>query len=235
MRTPTSRSPESRDAALRALAAGLSGIDVEVYAEAGLDPLTPVIGLGDRRCRLGVLGRDPGRQEILHGQPFVGAGGQKVRRALYRALHGAELPDFAASLAVGAHVFWCNTVPYKPIGNKAWPEKVRRAFRPWMADALVHDWDGRDVLCFGKDALLWFADDKAERQRLTAWWSAPEAFHTSTTAQLSAQDGTAATFTLHALPHPSPLNAAWAQAFPGLLDATLDRLGWGPERWALSR
>ncbi|MFT6144245.1 MAG: hypothetical protein ACJAV2_002125, partial [Myxococcota bacterium] len=45
--------------AFRALAAELDRIDVGVYTEFGKDPLEPIIGLGDRRCRLAVMGRDP--------------------------------------------------------------------------------------------------------------------------------------------------------------------------------
>ncbi|MET0551256.1 MAG: uracil-DNA glycosylase family protein, partial [Xanthomonas sp.] len=111
----------------RALAAQTDGIDTAVYAAYGKDPLDPIIGLGRREARICILGRDPGRREVEHGEPFVGSGGQLVRKALYRHLHdGAEMPDVGAGLAAGRVAFWLNTVPYKPVSNTAWSMPVKR-------------------------------------------------------------------------------------------------------------
>ena len=47
--------------------------------------------------------------------------------------------------------------------------KVVRAFRPLMADFLLHEWDGRDVVTLGRVALMWFhldAPNLATRQFL---------------------------------------------------------------------
>lgn len=87
----------------RELAAQTDGIDTKVYADYAKDPLEPIIGLGRRNARLCFFGRDPGRSEVEHGEPFVGSGGQLVRKALYRHLHdGQPMPDFAASLKSAA-------------------------------------------------------------------------------------------------------------------------------------
>lgn len=214
-----------RTRAFRTLASELDGIDVEVYTHAGRDPLDPIIGAGRPEVRVAVFGRDPGRHEVVHGMPFVGKGGQLIRKGLYRHLHGRDLPDFETSLRIGRAVFWANTVPYKPIGNKAWGIRVQRRFQAPMADLLVHGWRGRDVLTMGRGALLWFGlQDKATKARLQAHWQRDDAFERTVEATLRAPDGTGKAFRLHPLPHPSPLNATWHGRFPGLLARRLDQL-----------
>ncbi len=220
-------SDEGRRAAFRTLAAGLDRIDHEVYASAARDPLEPVLGEGSSSCRVAVFGRDPGRHEVIWGQPFVGVGGQKVRAGLYRALHGEELPDFEASLAVGSSVFWANTVPYKPVGNVVWSPAVRRAFRPWVQDLLACAWQGTDVLAFGNEAIAWFAHDKAEAQRIREHMARPDRYASAFEAVLWGQGGERRAVRIHPLPHPSPLNATWAPHFPGLLAERLAALKWG--------
>lgn len=227
----------SRDAArheaFRGLAAGLTGVDVDVYREAGRDPLDPILGAGDPACRVAIFGRDPGRHEVIHGQPFVGAGGQKVRAALHRAL-GRPLPmDFVASLDASRHAFWANTVPYKPLGNKVWPPAVRAAFAPWVRDLLVHGWQGHDVLALGNEAIQWFAANKAERARIDAFLARPDRYEASFEVVVAAPDGASRTLTIHPVPHPSPLNATWAPHIARLLDQRLAALGWGPATWRL--
>ena len=225
--------PEARREAFRALAAGLDRIDREVYDALGKDPLEPVMGEGDRRARVCMFGRDPGRHEVEHGQPFVGAGGQKIRQGLYAHLHGAPLPDFAASLEVGRYVFWANTVPYKPLGNKVWSAKVRRAFAPYVRDLLVHGWQGEHIIVLGRVAFDWFGHDKDTAQRLKAHWASEACFETPVPVTLTAPDGASRQVAVHVLPHPSPLNATWAPRFPGLLAACLDRVGLGADTWRI--
>src|SRR4051794_25259565 len=98
--------------ALGSLAQTLEGIDVDCYRRFGRDPMQPMLGLGARDARLCLVGRNPGANEIEQWRPFVGAAGRKIRAAL--AGHGDE------------RFFWFSTVPYKPVGNKAWPLGVRR-------------------------------------------------------------------------------------------------------------
>lgn len=218
---------EQRDAALRALAQDLQGIDVPVYAEAGVDPLSPILGAGDPKATIGVFGRDPGRHEVLHQTPFVGQGGQKIRAALHRVRFGTEPPDFDAALAVGQSVFWANTVPYKPLGNKAWSTAVKRRFAPLVRDLLLHEWTGRDMLCLGREAFLWFGlGDRETARQLDAFWRREDRYESSCEVELRDDHG-GATFRLHPLPHPSPLNATWAPHFGYLADARLRALGWG--------
>jgi len=212
----------------RALAASLDGIDVEVYRRHGKDPLEPILGLGDSGSRVGFFGRDPGRDEVQHGEPFIGAGGQLVRRALYRRLHdGQPLPDFAASLAIGRSFYWANTVPYKPVGNKAWSTRIKQRFQPAMARLLIEQWRGDSLITLGREAFLWFGllQPRDTRDRLDAYWLSEDRFTRSITTTLSAGPGVQREFQLYPLPHPSPLNATWYGRFPGLLDARLEQLG----------
>lgn len=219
------------------LARTLIGIDTPVYADYGKDPLAPVIGLGDPAVRVAFFGRDPGRDEVQHGLPFIGAGGQKVRGALYQHLYGEPLPDFAASVAVGKMFFWANTVPYKPIGNKAWSTKVKKQFQPLVADLLLHTWQGQDIITLGREAFLWFAlnQDKTVKTQLENFWEGEDRFTRATEITLTARDGTQRRLRLHPLPHPSPLNATWYKRFPDLLIARLRQLKVSTDNWHIDQ
>ena len=211
----------------RELARVTEGIDTEVYARFDKDPLEAIVGLGADNARVGFFGRDPGRDEVQHGEPFIGSGGQLVRRALYRRLNeGKPLPDFEASRAIGRDFFWANTVPYKPLGNKAWSTSVKKRFQPAMARLLIEQWQGADLITLGREAFLWFGilQTRETGERLQAFWAREDRFSESITIRLSAGEGCAREFRLHPLPHPSPLNATWYGRFPGLLDARLEQL-----------
>lgn len=221
----------ARTARLRKAAHDLDQVDVDVYADYGRDPLEPIIGGGDPRCRVAFFGRDPGRHEVEHGAPFVGVGGQKIRRGLYEHLYGAPMPDFQASVDVGRYAFWANTVPYKPVGNKAWSAGVKEAFRPMMIDLLVNGWQGTHVIALGQIAYMWFADSRDERRRLKAFWERDDRFTTSLEVTLTAENGRSRQISLMPLPHPSPLNAVWAPHFPGLLSKRLSEVGLSTDAW----
>jgi uracil-DNA glycosylase len=222
---------KQRREAFRALAEELQGIDTEVYECFGKDWHEPVIGLGAVDTRIAFFGRDPGRDEVQHGMPFIGAGGQKVRGAIYRHLYGKTMPDFEASLEVGQGFFWANTVPYKPIGNKAWSMKVKKQFQPLVADLLLHAWQGRDIITLGREAFLWFAINQPRevKQQLEAFWARDDRFTAFTEMELRAADGTSRLLRLHPLPHPSPLNATWYKRFPELLEQRLRQLDARPD------
>jgi len=209
----------------RRLAATIDGIDKEVYATYGKSPFDPVIGLGKPAARVGFFGRDPGRDEVQHSMPFIGAGGQKVRGALYQHLYGKALPDFETSVTIGENFFWANTVPYKPVGNKAWSMKVKKLFQPLMVELLLTTWEGRDMITLGREAFLWFGINQAKetQQRLNAFWESEERFEQYIEVELTTPSGQR-TFRLHPLPHPSPLNATWYKRFPDLLRARLTQL-----------
>ena len=179
-------------------------IDLPVYEDAGLDPSEPVLlGSGSLASRIGIFGRDPGRHEILQREPFIGKGGLLIREAL-----GDDV------------VFWANTVPYKPTGNKAWSVKIKRRFLPMIRRYLVEAWQGDQLLTCGNVAFEWFGlADPDLRPTLRAFWERDDRYVASLDVEL---DGKA--ITLHPLPHPSPLNARWYPKFPALIRARLQRL-----------
>lgn len=224
-------SPMQLDDALREAfrheAKPLEGIDRDTYRQFNKDPLEPIIGLGPYDAPVGFFGRDPGRQEIKWGEPFIGSGGQKVREGLYLAMHGEPLPDFEASREVGRHVFWANSVPYKPVGNKAWSMASKRRFQPLIAELLVERWQGREVITLGREAFLWFGINQPRevRQALEDFWRRDDRFEARHTTTVTLEDGREATFRLAPLPHPSPLNQAWFKRFPELLRSRLEQLG----------
>ncbi len=215
-----------RRAAFREAAQELEGVDLEVYAAYGQDALEPVIGQGAPDAAVAIFGRDPGRDEVQHQMPFIGAGGQKVRGTIYNYLYNKEMPDFEASVAVGKRFFWANTVPYKPLGNKAWSMKVKKRFQPLIADLLIKNWNGSDVITLGREAFFWFAINQSRevKLQLEAFWAQENRFETATSVMVTALDGTQRELRLHPLPHPSPLNATWYKRFPELLAARLKQL-----------
>lgn len=202
---------------------GNMGVDQAVYEEAGRRVTEPVLlGSGSVSAQVGIFGRDPGRTEIELNEPFIGKGGQLVRAGLYRAACGGELPDLATSVAVGSQVFWANTVPYKPIGNKAWSVKVKRRFVPFIRELLVEHWQGHELITLGNVAFDWFRLAAPElKTQLREFWSSEERYSSSLEICLQGKS-----IRLHPLPHPSPLNAKWYPQFPALLDARLAQLKW---------
>ena len=202
---------------------GGMAIDQEAYAAAGRDHTWPVLlGSGSLDADLGFFGRDPGRTEAETGEPFVGAGGQLVRGALWRASEHTGTPTFEESVAVGRLVFWGNTVPFKPVGNKAWPMRVKRRFAPLIRELLVDHWRGHTLITLGNEAFHWFGlAEPSLRPQLDAFWRRDDRYRTSLTVTLAGRE-----ISLHPLPHPSPLNARWHRLFPELLDDRLRALGW---------
>jgi uracil-DNA glycosylase len=211
--------------ALRQYAERLDGIDRPIYLAEGRDPLMPLLGGGASAAAVAFFGRDPGREEIRHQLPFIGAGGQKVRQVLYRHHYGGELPDFEASVAIGQHYFWANTVPYKPIGNKAWSMRVKRQLQPWIARWLLQQWHGDRVITLGREAFFWFTLGQSPEitAEVAAFWQREDRFSAALTLTYHSEDQQRQ-LTLYPLPHPSPLNATWYRRFPALLAARLAQI-----------
>lgn len=213
--------------ALRREAEGTAGIDLAAYAQSGRDWREPVIGLGPADAPLCIFGRDPGRSEVEHGLAFIGPAGQLVRSALHRRRFGedAAAPDFEQAVAAGADVFWLNTVPYKPVGNKAWSMAVKRRFQPLMASLLMDTWQGEQVIVLGREAFFWFAIGQTAEvaAALDAFWARDDR-HDATLGIDYCHAGRSRTLTLAPLPHPSPANAVWFARFPALLAKRLQAL-----------
>lgn len=122
-------------------------------------------------------------------------------------------------MTVGDDLFWINTVPYKPVGNKAWSMAVKRRFQPLVAALLTRQWDGDRVITLGREAFLWFGigQSREVRDALEAFWSREDRFSATHVTQLTLDDGETKRFVLAPLPHPSPLNQRWFKRFPELL------------------
>ena len=206
----------------QSLADGLTNIDRRAYLDCGKDPRMPVLGLGPRDARICIMGRDPGKQEACAGRPFIGAAGQKIRPILREYFDRGAAVDAAQEPTEDAHVFWLGTVPYKPLGNKAWPERVRRSFHPLLRDLLLDEWDGVNVITLGTQAFEWFSIDQHEEeiQRLRQFWSRGERYEESTSVLLRGTHRSRE-FHLHPLPHPSPANALWYSKFADLMQSRL--------------
>ena len=179
-----------------------------------------LLGSGSLRATIGFMGRDPGRHEVLLREPFIGAGGRLIRDGLHLHHHQTPAPSQEAAIAVGRAYFWCNTVPYKPVGNKAWSVKVKRRFAPMIAEVLVSQWQGADLLTCGRVAFDWFRLlEPSLTPTLKAFWARPDCFEASLTISFQGK-----ALRLHPLPHPSPLNAKWHKRFPAILAARLQHL-----------
>jgi uracil-DNA glycosylase len=202
---------------------GEMDLDIDAYRGAGRDPTDPVItGSGSLEAELGFFGRDPGRREVELGEPFIGAGGQLVRGVLFRALGGSGEPSLEESIEAGRRVFWANTCPYKPKGNKAWSVRVKRRFAPLVTELIVGDWVGNTLITLGNEAFFWFAlAEPALRGSLEEYWSRDDRYEAELSVELGGKS-----IRLCPLPHPSPLNAKWHRRFPDLLARRLSALGW---------
>lgn len=201
-------------------------VDEPVYRKNGRDPIEPVLFAGSVEAPLGIMGRDLGKDEVAAGQPLIGAAGRLVRLGVLKAWGDEE--DVAASgdgsgagprlQAALKYVLLTNTVPYKPPGNKAYPESVRRRFRPFVERLLADHWTGRHLITLGAEAFGWFepyidADLLAERGK------GDVRFESSFPCLLPTHGAPAGprTITVFPLPHPSPLNRRWYDRFPSML------------------
>ncbi len=200
--------------------------DVEVYERAARDPWTPILFAGSLDARVAFFARDLGRDEVLTGEPLIGGAGRRVRRAVYRFLQHKEPPEGDMYLRESTQrILLTNTVPYKPVGNKAYPTSVKERLRPYVAELLTCLWLGDYIITLGTEAFQWFAP-YAERGAIEAFWKRPDRFEAETTCTLEAQcDGQTVrkAVTLAPLPHPSPLNKTYLELFPKLLKARLEK------------
>ena len=208
------------------LAAGLAQLDRTAYAAIGKDPSVPVMGLGPPNTPLCIMGRDPGRAEIAAGAPFVGASGRVLRRMLIAQATTQTICDKATGRnRLATPPFWLNTVPYKPIANRAWPLAVQRLFQPLIRDIMLLQWRGDRVITLGNQAFHWFSIGQTpdEQARMETYWSSNRRY-LDPLRVLVANAKQRRWLTLYPLPHPSPANAVWRERFPALLQRHLDAL-----------
>jgi uracil-DNA glycosylase len=206
-------------------------VDLEVYEKAGKDPGQPVLFAGSLDAQIAIMGRDLGKDEVAAGQPLIGAGGRLVRGGVYRSIHQAEPPAADRSLeSVLQRVLLTNTVPFKPPGNKAYTDKVKERFRPFVASLLVEHWAGRRILTLGTESFRWYAC-YADDGVFDAFWARADRYEADLDCliRVDTPDGPRTKpVKISPLPHPSPLNQRWYKLFPGLLAARLSSALSGP-------
>jgi uracil-DNA glycosylase len=100
-----------------------------------------VVGRGNPRARLLLIGEAPGAQEDASGEPFVGRSGQLLNQLL---ADGAIDPDSDAYL--------CNVVKCRPPANRRPAPAEVAACRPWL-DAQIRLVDPAVILLVGATAL----------------------------------------------------------------------------------
>lgn len=202
-------------------------IDEAVYQAAGLNPTQPVLYAGNLNSHLCIFARDLGKDEVHARQPLYGAAGKLVRKGLYRAIYGQE-PERDTDLQIVCdRVLLTNTVPYKPTGNKAYSEAVKKRFRPFLEQLLVLHWQGDRIITLGNEAFNWFAPYR-EKGELKAFFEASDRYTKSIEVLLQAKDDEGNIHervkTLMPLPHPSPLNQKYYAQFPQLLQQRLEKI-----------
>lgn len=205
-------------------------IDEPVYHDAGKDPLVPVLCAGTLTARVCSVGRDLGRDEVIAGEPQIGAAGRQVRRGVVAAVTG-KVPDCKDRDLDAAleSILLTNLVPYKPPGNKAYARAVRERFRPFLLELLVAPWQGDRVLTLGTEAYDWFAP-YLPAGASAAFWEREDRYEAEIEATLrltlpGETEERSKRIVLCPLPHPSPLNQRWYARFPDLLAARLRAAG----------
>ena len=170
------------------------------------------------------MGRDLGKDEVAAGEPLIGAAGRLVRRGVLAAWGEPKRPggppaDDPQLREALHHVLLTNTVPYKPPGNKAYAESVRRRFRPFLERLLVDHWKGRHLITLGTEAFQWFAP-YADEAEFAARGNSEQRFESAFPCRLPRPlrpTADAKEITVFPLPHPSPLNRRWYDRFPAML------------------
>lgn len=199
-------------------------IDEPVYLTAGLKPTQPILYAGNLNSQLCFFARDLGKDEVHASQPLIGAAGKLVRSGLYRAMT-QEAPTKTTDLQVILdHVLLTNTVPYKPPGNKAYSQAIKKRFRPFIERLLVLHWQGTKIITLGNEAFNWFTP-YSEKGVLQEFFKKSDRYSTSIEVAMIAKDNDGnlheKLVTLMPLPHPSPLNQKYYSQFPQLLQERL--------------
>ena len=206
-------------------------IDEPVYQRSGRDPKDPILFAGSLDAPLCIVGRDLGKDEVNAGQPLIGAAGRLVREGILKAF---EAPEASRDPAPGQppldhalkYAVLTNTVPYKPPGNKAYPEGVRRRFRPFLERLLTRYWKGDQLITLGTEAFRWF-EPYAEPGDIEAFGGSEARFQNAFQCRIPSADGPAAigkVVVVYPLPHPSPLNQRWYSRFPEMLGGQLGEI-----------
>lgn len=198
-------------------------LDLAAYRRAGRRPTMPILVAGETDAPLCLFARELGQEEVLRGQPLIGAAGRRVRRALFERLFPDSTPDPPYYTRAMSRVLLTNTVPYKPVGNKEYDRDTKSRFRPFVELLLVSIWSGSHLLPMGEGAFKWFAP-YADKGEVVAFWENRDRRFTDTMAvTVTANDQgerVEKRITLAPIPHPSP-RSPFMLEFPDLLENRL--------------
>lgn len=192
-------------------------LDSPVYEKLGRDPLEPLLFSGNPSAKLAILGRDPGKDEIKLQTPLIGAAGKTLRKGLFECFLGGTAQTLEDYRQVEEHVFFINTVPYKPKGNLPWAKDLQAALAPEISGILTNLWKGEVLFCLGTHAWNWFSQNMMKTPAVVA--STEELFDREFSTTVGNKK-----VRVFALPHPSPLNIKWKKRFPEILKARLRSL-----------
>ncbi len=202
-------------------------IDFPIYKIAKKEAYAPILYAGNLQRGLCIFGRDLGRDEVIEGQPLIGASGTLVREGFYEVWQGAKPRTKQDLLKVNEQILLTNTVPYKPPGNKAYSTDVKERFRPFLEQLLVLHWQGDTIITLGTEAFKWFAP-YGKRGEVNQFYLRDDRFTAALEVTLRAMDEEGREHqkpvTLLPLPHPSPLNQQYYHLFPGMLKQRLNGL-----------
>jgi uracil-DNA glycosylase len=200
-------------------------LDIDVYKRAKRPPNVPILLAGNVEAPLCLFARDLGHEEVLRGQPLIGAAGRRVRRAIFERVARNKAPDPPFYSAALDYVLLTNTVPYKPVGNKEYDRATKSRFRPFIEDLLVNVWTGQSLVPMGEGAFKWFAPYAGKGAVLEFWDDRERRFYGAMEVTLTSEangEHTEKRVTLAPIPHPSPRSPFMAQ-FPELLEHRLDQ------------
>jgi uracil-DNA glycosylase len=197
-------------------------IDTAVYHQVQKDPFQPVLYAGSLDAPVCVMGRDLGKDEVRLGQPQIGAAGRLVREGILEAWPEPDGAAVSRTLDEALkHALLTNTVPYKPPGNKAYAESVKKRFRPFLARLLADFWSGHHVITLGTEAFRWF-EPYGNPQEFRSRGATDARFDAVFECRIpesgsSRPDSPSKLLKVRPLPHPSPLNQRWYSQFPSML------------------
>ena len=203
-------------------------IDKPIYESAKKNPYEPVLYFGNLNSSICFFGRDLGRDEVIAGQPLIGAAGRLVRKGFYKAVNKEETNDPKKLASIKDRLILTNTVPYKPPGNKAYTQKVKKRFRPYVAQLLAYHWQGTQIITLGTEAFKWF-QAYSTKEEFNAFWSQGDSRYDSyLSVNITCNDPEGKAISkkvnIYPLPHPSPLNQKYYGRFPNMLQNTIARL-----------
>lgn len=173
----------------------------ETYRAAGRDPSVPIVCAGSLDAPFCALGRELGRDEVHAGEPLVGMGGRRFRRAFHEAAIGPAPASERRFEAIFPHVLLTNTVPWRPVDNEAYDRATVARFRPFVETLLAELWTGRCVLALGETALRWFAPYAPDGAADALWCDPERRFEDTLRVTIRGRGMEVA-----AVPHPSPLS-----------------------------